>query len=138
MSESGQRGRVVRALQLLHAVPIENPIGPGTPDVNYAEGWIELKELTVVQLPHFNIQQRRWLRDRYGCGGNAWLLLQCGREWLLFTGRDAHDYVGKLTREGLYRVARERWTRGLKDEELVSCLTRDWGSWNGSPIVNSS
>lgn len=144
MSEGGQRSRVVRSLRTLHAVPVENPLGPGTPDINYVEGWLELKWLrrwpksegTIVQLPHFTIQQRRWLRDRYDRGGNVWLLLQCRQEWLLFTGLDAHDYVGKMTREGLYRCTRARWTRGLKDKELVECLTRDWESWNGSPIVN--
>lgn len=146
MSESGQRSRVVRALRSLDALAIENPICPGTPDVNYIGGWLELKwlrswpsrENTVVQLPHFTIQQRRWLRDRHALGGDAWLLLQCKAEWLLFTGRDAHDYVGNLTREGLYKVVRARWTRGLKDKELVECLTRDWESWNGSPILNAS
>ncbi len=144
MSEGGQRGRVIRALRPLHAVPIENPIVPGTPDINFIGGWMELKWLrwwptrgaTVVQLPHFTIQQRRWLRDRHKRGGNAWLLLQCGREWLLFTGLDAHDYVGNLTRGGLYRCTYAKWTRGLNDKELVECLTRDSGSSSGSPMVN--
>ena len=146
VSESGQRGRVIRALKPLNAKAIENPIGPGTPDVNYIEGWIELKWLrawpvksdTVVRLPHFTIGQRRWLRDRSRLGGNAWLLLQCKQEWLLFTGPDAHDYVGKMTREGLYRCCRMRWTRGLKDKELVECLKRDWDNWNGLPWVSDS
>jgi len=92
-----------------------------------------------VQLPHFTRGQRRWLRNRYDRGGNAWLLLQCRREWLLFTGRDAHDYVGNLTRGGLYRVARVRWTSGLRAEELRECLTRNWEKdWDGSPVVNGS
>lgn len=146
MSESGQRQRVIRALKSLDARPIENPIGPGTPDVNYIEGWIELKwlrrwpkgALTVVQLPHFTTRQRRWLNRRFNKGGNAWLLLQCGREWLLFTGRDAHEYVGRMTRRGLYRCARARWTNGLKNEELIECLTRDWENWDGSPWVSGS
>ena len=146
MSESGQRARVIRALCSLDAIAVENPTRPGTPDVNYIEGWIELKWLrrwprgdkVVVLLPHFTRQQRRWLRDRHKRGGSAWLLLQCGCEWLLFHGLDAHDYVGRLTRDGLYRVARVRWTRGLQDKELVECLVRDWESWDGSPIVNGS
>lgn len=146
LSESGQRRRVIRELKLLDAKAIENPIGPGTPDVNYIEGWIELKWLrrwpakkdSVVPLPHFTIGQRRWLRNRYRKGGNAWLLLQCGPEWLLFTGRDAHDYVGKLPREGLYKVSRVRWTRGLNGKELIECLQKDWENWEGSPLVKSS
>lgn len=146
MSESGMRQRVLRALKELDAKAIENTIGNGTPDVNYIEGWIELKWLrswpaqkqTIMQLPHFTLGQRRWLRNRYNHGGNVWLLLQCRAEWLLFHGLDAHNYVGLTTRKGLYMVARERWTRGLNDKELVECLTRDWENWNGSPVVNGS
>lgn len=147
MSESGQRQRVIRVLKRLHGVAIENPLGPGTPDVNYVLGWIELKwlrrwpmkETTTVQLPHFTLQQRRWLRDRWKVGAdNAWLLLQVQREWLLFTGIDAHDYVGLLTRGGLYKIARVRWKQGLIDKELEECLIQDWENWNGSPIVRPS
>ena len=146
MSEQGQRRRVLRALKPLHAVPVENPAKPGTPDVNYIEGWIELKwlrrwparEETIVRLEHFTVQQRRFLRDRWQRGGRCWLLLQVGREWLLFTGQDAHDYVGQMSRGGLYRCARVRWESGLIDEDLRKCLTRDWESWNGSPIVRRS
>ena len=146
MAESNQRGRVVRALKPLDGMAVENPAKPGTPDVNYIEGWLELKWLrrwparpdTVVAVEHFTPKQRRWLRRRWDRGGSAWLLLQVGREWLLFTGRDAAEYVGRLTREGLYRVARARWTSGLRDEELRECLTRDWDNWNGSPVVSGS
>lgn len=148
MSESGQRQRVIKALKTLHAIPVENPMRPGTPDVNYADGWIELKwkrswpkkPESIVQLPHFTPWQRRWLKKRYEISraGACWLLLQVGREWMLFTGRDAADYVGLVGREGLYKVARVRWTSGLKDKELIECLTRDWANWDGSPVVNSS
>lgn len=145
MSESGMRQRVIKALKSLDAIAIENSIGQGTPDINYIEGFLELKwlrrwptkETTIVQLPHFTLGQRRWLRNRYSRGGHSWLLLQCRSEWLLFHGLDAHDYVGLLTRSGLYRVARARWTKGLKDKELVECLTRDWESWDGLPVVSA-
>ena len=146
MSESGQRKRIIKALRPLHGIPVENPVRPGTPDVNYIEGWIELKwmrrwptrDYTMVRLPHFTMQQRRFLRDRYEKGGNAWLLLQVGKEWLLFTGRDACDYVGQVSRKGLYKTARVRWTKGLVDEDRRICLTRDWENWNGLPIVRPS
>ena len=132
MSESGQRQRVMKALKVLDALPVENPTRPGTPDVNYVEGWIELKWLrrwpvrpeSIVKLEHFTRRQRRWLRNRCRAGGNAWLLLQCQREWLIFSGTVAHDHVGNLTREDLYVVAFRSWKRGLKDEELVACLIK--------------
>ncbi|MEE8389916.1 MAG: hypothetical protein V3S14_03845 [Anaerolineae bacterium] len=130
MSEGGQRARVVRALRELDAVPIENPIGPGTPDVNYIDGWIELKWLrswpkrrdTIVRLPHFTQRQKRWLRRRHRRGGDAWLLLQVGKEWLLFTGEVAHNFVGGAPRDELYSLSTRRWSEGLKDEELRECL----------------
>ena len=133
-------------LKSLHAVPVENRVGAlGCPDVNYIEGWIELKwrrawpkgEDTKVSLDHFTLVQRRWLNKRYTAGGNAWLLLQVQREWLLFTGRDAKDYVGFLTRKGLYKVARARWTKGLNKEGLIKCLQRDWDHWDFCPVVNA-
>lgn len=145
MSEKGQRARVVRALKPMHAIPVENRVGvSGTPDVNFSGGWIELKwlrhwpkgEETLVRLDHFTPQQRNWLARRWEVGASAWLLLQVGPEWLLFTGRDAKEYVGRLTRQGLYIVCRARWTKGLKDKELRECLSRDWETWNGLPLVN--
>ncbi len=146
MSESTQRGNVIRILKSLHAIPVENRVGVlGCPDVNYVEGWIELKwlrawpkrEATPVTIDHFTRAQRRWLCKRYMAGGNAWMLLQVQREWLLFTGRDAKDYVGFLTRKGLYKVARARWTAGINKEGLIACLQRDWDHWDGCPVVNA-
>lgn len=113
---------------------MENPVKPGTPDVNYREGWIELKWLrrwpvrpdTVVAIDHFTIQQRRFLRDRWRRGGHAWLLLQVRRDWLLFPGPVAHDIVGRVTRDELNEKAHRHWTSGLADKELRRCLTTDW------------
>lgn len=134
----------MRALSPLDAMAVENPVHPGTPDVNFSVGWIELKWLrrwpsrdtTKVRVESFTKQQRIWLRRRYRLSYNAWFMLQVQREWLLLTGRDAADYVDGLTRRGLYRVCRARWTEGLNEEELRRCLTMDWESWNGLPVVN--
>lgn len=142
MSESGQRQRVIRALKSLHAIPVENPIRAGTPDVNCTAGWIELKWVrrwpvraaTLVRIDHYTREQKRWLRKRHRAGGGAWLLLQCGREWLLFSGETAHDHVGNVTRHDLYQCAKAVWRNGLKDKELSECLTRDWDNWDGSPL----
>lgn len=145
MSESTQRGKVCRLLKSLHAMPVENRVGVlGTPDVNYIEGWIELKwrrtwpkrPETIVTIDHFTLEQRRWLNKRFMAGGNAWLLLQVQREWLLFTGRGAKEYVGLLSRSGLYGAVRARWTNGIKKEGLIACLQNDWDDWDGCPLVN--
>ena len=126
MSERTQRLRVVKALKPLHAIPVENPVHPGTPDVNFIHGWIELKwlrrwpknENTIVLLPHFNVSQRNWLKKRGAYCGGCWLLLQCQREWLLFDGPTAAKHVGRVTRKGLFEVAERTWVHGLDERQL--------------------
>ena len=114
MSEQTMRRKVVRALRdaNLDAVAVENPAHPGTPDVNYVGGWIELKYLPawpvkggVLRIRHFTKQQRIWLERRWGAGGNAYLLLQVGTDWMLFNGGDAARYLGKVGRKFLLKIA---------------------------------
>jgi hypothetical protein len=112
--EQQQRQLVVKALNKIHrdAVSVENPACPGTPDVNYIGGWVELKyakdwparDETTVRLDHFTPQQRVWLRRRWYNGiksnatdGAVWLCLQVSktRDWLVFDGESASKYVGK-------------------------------------------
>ena len=97
MSEKDQRRRVVKALRELHAIAVENPARVGTPDVNYAGGWIELKWLrqwpvkpeTPVRFPHFTLTQKAWITQRAKVGGNIWVLIQCKKDWLIFDGPTA-------------------------------------------------
>lgn len=134
MSESTMRGDVVRLLKAagLDAIPVENPVGPGTPDVNYVEGWIELKQLRYwprttgpVRVRHFRKGQRLWLRQRWEAGGNAWLLLRVRSDWLLFDGDVAARVVGLVSREELDRNARIAWsTKTEMTQELPGCLSR--------------
>ena len=106
-------------------------MGPGTPDVNFIGGWIELKWLrswpkraeTPVILAHpLTTEQRAWHRRRAKRGGNNWVLLQCQREWLLFRGRVAADFLGVSTRAELYRHATIWWNQGLNTEQLIGAL----------------
>lgn len=93
----------------LDPVRVENPIHPGTPDVNFCTGmWMELKciaawptkESGCVQIPHFTPQQRVWLykRWKYAPGSTTLLLeVRADQRWLLFDGDVAAKIVGKST-----------------------------------------
>lgn len=130
MSESAMRKKVVAALKPLHAIAVENPCLPGTPDVNYVEGWVELKWLrewpskaeTPVRLDHYTVQQKVWAYLRRRAGGQCWFLLQCGREWLLLDGVVAAQHVNHATKQQLIEVATAYFSTGLEDEELVDLL----------------
>lgn len=118
------RQRMVKALNRanLDAVSVENSAYPGTPDVNFLYGWLELKwiedwptgEATTARIRHFTPQQRCWLIRRWLAAqkkgdGWAWLLIQIEKrqEWLLFTGEVAALEVGKegRNRQALYDLA---------------------------------
>lgn len=112
-------------------VRVENAaIGSGTPDVNYTEGWIELKYAKrwparggPLRVEHFTPQQRAWLTSRCKAGGKAFLLLKVGEsEWLLFNGIVAALYLGHEPRERLYQLVVARWTRLPSQEEMRKCL----------------
>lgn len=113
MSEKGMRQRVVRALKSLDAISVENPAYPGTPDVNYIGGWLELKWKrhwpkgadTPLRMPHFTPQQRVWLTRRARKGGTALVLLQVGQEYLLLLPDDAADFLGNSPRWRLRKLA---------------------------------
>lgn len=129
MSEQDMRKKIIKVLKPLDAVSVENPAYPGTPDVNFIEGWIELKWLRswpkrqgVVKLDHFTTQQRVWLFRRSYFKGKCFLLLQVRKEWLLFDGITASEHVGKVDRETLYKIAHRSWPDGLRELELLECM----------------
>lgn len=117
-------------IRRLDPVRIESPITPGVPDVNYANGWIELKWVArwppregPLRVDHFTQEQRAWLRRRKRAGGRVFLLLKVGtQEWLLFDGAIAAVCIGRSTREQLYEACLARWTRLPKTEELYKWL----------------
>lgn len=134
MSEATMSRNVCDAIRRLDPQRVENrTVGPGTPDVNYLLGWIENKWLRMwpqnadthaVKLDHdLEREQRVWLRQRWRMGGDCWVLLQVGRDWLLFTGEKGAEFVGRATRPVLYANAERTWCP-LNKTELVSFLSR--------------
>lgn len=84
-------------LRDLHAVPIENLLAPGTPDVAMVGAWVELKYLpawprrhdTIVRVRKWTPAQQAWLVTHERRGGGAFVLLRVDRDWLLFFATDA-------------------------------------------------
>lgn len=131
MAESNMRKNLCNQLKKLDAQAMENRAGPGTPDVSYIGGWIECKWLrawpkrptTPVTLDHPLLKsQKVWIKRHVRRGGTVFVLLQCGREWLLFDGMTAREFLGTSTRDELYKHAIRVWKTGLHAEDLMSFL----------------
>jgi hypothetical protein len=129
-AEKTMRKRVVAILRPLHACSIENGVGAGTPDVNYARGWLELKSLadwpvgdeTIFRVEHFTPQQRLWLRKRWLAGDVVHVLLKVADDWLLIDGWLAAVHLGNTTRSDLITVSERVWEGGLDEAELLAHL----------------
>jgi hypothetical protein len=96
-------------------VRVENPVHPGTPDVNYAidqssrssiDGWTELK-----WVPHFprkptkpvfgdkkglNVAQVRWIKRRTKYGGRVWIVAGVGKLIYFLHGSSYADSFNQL------------------------------------------
>ena len=125
------RRPVIQALSALDAIAVENSAYPGTPDVAYIGGWIELKEkddwpkraTTPLRLPHFTKHQRAWIRRHVHRGGTVFVLLKVGKkEWFLLNGADAADKLGEMTRAEIESTALLVFHDGLDSEALLKCL----------------
>lgn len=126
------RQQLVALLKPLGAFAVENGgAHPGTPDIALVPGWIECKATnqwparadTVVRLDHDLTQQQRiWLVRWARVNGRAWVMLNIAGEWMLFDGPTAAQHVGKVTRDELYRLSLEHWTRKPTFDELARHL----------------
>ena len=126
MSEADLRGRVVVGLRRLDAISVENWAYPGTPDVNYIGGWLELKWLrrwpkrpeTPVVIEHWTTEQQVWITRRAHRGGQVHVLLQVGREYLLLGAKMAAVELGSAPRGRLVAAAERYWEGGMNWVEL--------------------
>ena len=126
MAEKNVRARVTKALKSLHGFAVENVCLPGTPDVNYAGGGIELKWLkswpekegTPIRIPHYTNQQRVFAMKRDKAGEPCWWLLNVEKtnDWLLLDGTVAAQIIGKATRADIIAAAAVHWNSGAAME----------------------
>lgn len=127
--ESKLQRWLVKSLRCWDAVPVENIKRAGTPDVNCTLGWIECKDErewparadTVLRLKRYPPQQVAWIRRRWAAGGTVYILLQVGKELLLFQGDKAH-HVGTLPKRQLCALAVHRWDRRPDAKALRTAL----------------
>lgn len=134
MLEKHMRKKVVELLKPFHAISVENGLtNPGTPDVNCALGWAELKATehwpvnpdTPVKLDHdLTPQQRIWHVRRRKARGVSLVIITVGGDWLVLDGAVAAEHLGKVTRQRLYELAIAAWPRTPTTEELEQCFRR--------------
>jgi hypothetical protein len=131
--ESSLRSTVLGALIELDAIAVENPALPGTPDINYVEGWIELKSIcrwprqqtTRAAVEHWTPQQKVWHIRRSRVGGQTYVLLEVvyERHCLLFEGAVAARILGLATADELRAAAIMCWpTRAAMTKDLLPLL----------------
>lgn len=107
--ETTLASRLVKLLAGFHAIHVENPKCPGTPDISYIGGWVETKmldewpkrERTIVKVDTFTGKQRIWLMREAACNGNAFVFLQVGKEYLIFDGLWAAEKLGRTNKHQL-------------------------------------
>jgi len=132
-------------LKPLDAMAVDNPACPGTPDVYYINGWIELKEAdawpvredTPLRIPHFKPHQRAWAIRHIHKGGVCSLLLKVGKfEWYLLDGWFSAHRLGKITRAEIRAAALEVFDKGLESERFIACLRSLRGRDSSSPTLS--
>lgn len=133
MKESDVRRKIVECLLPLDAHAVENACNPGTPDIEYIGGWIEVKyipkwparENSPLRVDHFTAVQRLWIKKRVRMGGVVIVALRVGDDLLLFNGWDAAEFIGTLPKEDLIDLARCHWENKTNWTEFLQAI-RDW------------
>jgi len=133
---------VVPELSPLGAFCVENRAEPGTPDVAYVGGWLELKEVPTpgdlharLRVRHFRPEQRERIRWMVARGHVVHVLLKVGpREWLLFDGVKGAEVIDHTSLLHLRQLAVKRWLtrRELRNREGGLCAYVNSLRGNGS------
>lgn len=133
MSEARSRSRLVKALKPLDAVPVENRLRSGHPDVNctiadieckYMKTWPKSADVRPVRFPHpLSKEQAVWLKRRWDRGGITLVCAQVSLDWFFFLGSTAGEVFGKLTRPQMEGHAGLHMKR-LDAERLIAWLKK--------------
>ena len=119
----------------------EDKFNSGIADVSFVcggeHGWIELKQMdkwpvrpsTIVRCKHYTPQQRNFLVNKGGHGGNAWLFVKIGRDYLLFHWQQAIKF-GELNTAETRALALGIWHNRMNWEELADMLAVEGGDGN--------
>lgn len=121
--------KVLHAIRKLDPVPVDNPRRPGTPDINFIGGWVELKYLedfpkratTCVKFPKFYPQQRVWLVKRSLAGGKCFVFTQIKFMYVLYEGGYAAQHFDRMTKDELLKNALKVWDY-FPEMELPECF----------------
>jgi hypothetical protein len=130
MSEYHLQHKVLKALESLDAIPVENSKKPGTPDINYIGGDIELKylkawpkrERTKIKFPKFTPQQRVRLHLRSSKGGKCYVFIQIADFFLIYEGGFAAEQLGKMDTGEMLITADKVWRQKFPYQELLDFL----------------
>jgi hypothetical protein len=130
VAESALNNVLLDALKPFHPVRVENGAAPGTPDINFVEGWIESKYLDhwprqgIVKCDHYTPQQRVFAIRRKRSSGNIWFVVQIGKEYLIFDGGVAAEHFGRVDEPTLRSLAIKVWPRSINVQELRDIVSR--------------
>lgn len=132
-TEADVRKLITPVLADLHGHRVESSTMPGIPDLNYAQGWLELKvfrpypagsdEFALCREP-LKPQQRAWLLARSMAGGRAYVLVAAcyDDEWLLLDGAWAARCLERVTIDAVRRHALRIWRGSLDLKTLKELL----------------
>lgn len=142
-AEHHMRLQVCELLSVLDAHPVENSVGPGTPDVNCTLGWIELKCMKgwpktghTLYIDHFTQRQRHWIKRRAIASGGVWVLLKVALDWILLPGEWSADRLGRCTHPDIVAACIAMWGRKPTPAELVGALLKSAGPrYGGRPTT---
>jgi len=112
----------------------EDKFNAGIADLSFVcgnmHGWIELKQMdawpkrpgTIVSCKHYTAVQRAFLKAKGRHGGNAWLFVKIGREYMLFDWEEAQLF-GTLNGADTRKLAGYVWSNRMNWAELGMILS---------------